>query len=256
MAHELQIKVDRDKLKLQELRALFDNLKPWHHLVYVHGIPTKIESAWGEPLDHPLALWKKIKPCLPVLHDKKILDVGCNDGFFVFKCRQLGASSVLGVEVSPHFYNHAVLLNKILRLGNCEFKLLSAYDIEPSLGSFDITLLLGVFYHLKNPLKALEKISAVTTELLILESAIRNSNIDIANRKNGVMGEPMMEFVNQPTEAQEPGPNWWIPNTECLCSIMQFCGFSSVEVCDEYILPPPTMKNTYGRVLLIGKKDC
>jgi 2-polyprenyl-3-methyl-5-hydroxy-6-metoxy-1,4-benzoquinol methylase len=73
----------------KDLRILFDSLKPWHHLIYVDGIPTKTESAWGEPLEHPIPLWNKVKPLLPDLHGKRILDIGCNDGFFYLSVESL-----------------------------------------------------------------------------------------------------------------------------------------------------------------------
>ncbi len=98
----------------KDLRELFDSLKPWHHLIYVNGIPTKTESAWGEPLEHPIPLWKKIKPLLPNLQNKRLLDIGCNDGFFLFETRKLGASQAVGIEAAPRFYNHAKLINEML----------------------------------------------------------------------------------------------------------------------------------------------
>src|SRR6059058_927348 len=105
------------QLSSEELRALFDSMKPWHHLIDVHGVPTKTEPAWGDDLDHPRALWEQVSPLLPDLNGKRVLDVGCNDGFFLFACRRLGAQEVVGIEVQQHYYDHAVLVNRLLGLG-------------------------------------------------------------------------------------------------------------------------------------------
>ena len=243
------------RLSVQKLRFLFDSLKPWHHLIYVHGVPTKIESAWGEPIDHPQGLWEKVKPTLPDLGEKRILDVGCNDGFFVFESRKLGAKSAVGIEVEDHFYQHATLVSDLLDLGGIEFLKMSAYDIDSiRLNLFNITFFLGVFYHLKNPMAVLERLSAVTTEMIIVESAIRNSIVDFKNHKKGIMGEPVIEFNEQPPNIYEPSPNWWLPNTECICAMLRFCGFTIIEILDEYILESPQPKDIFGRVLIQAKK--
>src|SRR5436190_11418567 len=109
----------------EELRELFDSMKPWHHLIEVDGVPTKVEPAWGDDLDHPRALWQRVEPLLPSLDGKRVLDVGCNDGFFLFACRRLGAREVVGVEAQQHFYDHAVLVNELLGLDGITVELMS-----------------------------------------------------------------------------------------------------------------------------------
>ncbi len=247
---------DRSETQREDLRKLFDGLKPWHHLIDVHGVPTKTESAWGEPLDHPIPLWEKVSRLLPPLHGEKVLDIGCNDGFFVFECKKSGAEHVVGIEADLHFYRHAALINDLLGWGGIEIKNMSAYDIQPSLGSFDITLLLGVLYHLKNPMDVLGKLSAITTDIMIVESAVRNSKEDINNRKEGKLSLPVMEFVgNAPLASGYEGAwNWWAPNTECICAMLKLSGFHTVDVAEEYLLEPPQPKNVFGRALISAKK--
>jgi tRNA (mo5U34)-methyltransferase len=86
----------------EELRQLFDSMKPWHHLIDVGGLPTTTESAWGEYLEHPRDLWENVAKLLPDLEGRRVLDVGCNDGYFLFACRRLGAAEVVGIETSEH----------------------------------------------------------------------------------------------------------------------------------------------------------
>ncbi len=133
---------------------------------------------------------------------------------------------------------------------------MSAYDIDSSLGTFDITLLLGVFYHLKNPFLLLEKLSEITNEMIIIETAIRNSKEDSENRKLGKMGIPVMEFIEQPyrPKTYEGTWNWWAPNVECVCAMLRTVGFSRVDIIDEYILMPPRQPNAFGRAIVKGLK--
>ena len=241
-----------------ELRELFDSMKPWHHLIDVHGVPTKTEPAWGEYVDHPKLLWQDVKAVLPDLEGKRVLDVGCNDGFFLFACRRLGAEEVVGLEVHPHYFNHAVLVNRLLDLGGIDVRQMNAYDVGEELGQFDVTLALGLIYHLKNPFLFVERVGAITSGTIIVETAIRNSTVDRDNRAGGVAGVPSMDFVENPPEELNPegGPNWWVPNTECVSALLRVCGFPHTTVGSETILEPgPHRKsNEFGRAIVVGSK--
>jgi tRNA (mo5U34)-methyltransferase len=259
----------KDEIRRDELRALFDSLKPWGHLMYVQGVPTKTESKWGEPIEYPVMLWDKIKPLLPDLRGKTVLDVGCNDGFFAFECRRLGASRVMGIEGDSLAIKHANLVNGLLGLGDIDFKHMTVYDIDSSLGAFNVTLFLGVLYHLKSPMLVLEKLSSITSETIIVDSAIRNSMVDIENRRMKIKGEPVMEFNEQVyiphmtdramlddfsyTPVYEGAFNWWLPNTECICALLRSCGFKKAEVMDENILPPQRTE-VFGRAIVVAHK--
>jgi tRNA (mo5U34)-methyltransferase len=241
-----------------ELRELFDSMKPWHHLIEVQGVPTKTEPAWGESLDHPRRLWEDVSGLLPKLEGKRVLDVGCNDGFFLFACRRLGAEHVVGVETHEHFFNHALLVNQLLDLGGITVHRMSAYDVGEALGQFDVTLALGLIYHLKSPFLFLERVAAITTSTIVVETAIRNSNEDRDNRKRGVAGAPAMDFVENPPSQLHPegGANWWAPNTECVEAMLRVCGFPWTSVASEFILTagPKRTPTEFGRAIIVGSK--
>jgi tRNA (mo5U34)-methyltransferase len=242
-----------------ELRELFDSLKPWLHLIDVHGVPTKTEPAWGEYLEHPRHLWEEVSELLPDLAGKRVLDVGCNDGFFLFACRRLGAEEVVGIETDEHFVNHAALVNRLLDLGGIIVHRMSAYDIGETLGRFDVTLALGLIYHLKSPLFFFERVAPITSSMIVVETAVRNSNEDRANRERGVPGAPAMDFIENPPAQLHPegGPNWWVPNTECVQAMLRACGFSHTTVASEFILTPgPDREPTeFGRAIVVGEKS-
>jgi tRNA (mo5U34)-methyltransferase len=241
-----------------ELRTLFDSVRPWHHLIEVHGVPTKTEPAWGEELDHPRRLWEEVSGLLPDLKGKRVLDVGCNDGFFLFACRRLGAEQVVGVEAHEHFFNHAVLVNELLDLGGITVHQMSAYEVGEAFDEFDVTLALGLIYHLKSPFLFLERVAAITTSTIVVETAVRSSNEDRDNRRRGIASAPAMEFVENPPAELHPegGANWWAPNTECVEAMLRVCGFPHTAVASEFILTPgPKRRPTeFGRAIVVGSK--
>jgi tRNA (mo5U34)-methyltransferase len=99
---------------------------------------------------------------------------------------------------------------------------LNVYDIRKDrIGEFDIVLFMGVLYHLRHPLLALERVCEVTRDIAIIESHIIDRMRDA--------DEPMMEFY----EFDELGgqyDNWWAPNVECMAQMTRSAGFARVEL--------------------------
>ena len=87
-----------------------------------------------------------------------------------------------------------------------------------SIGSYDVVLFLGVLYHLKNPMSVLERLCAVTNEMMIIESHYE----DICRRTPVARFYPGAELNNDPT-------NWWGPNKKCLEDMLSVAGFRRVE---------------------------
>jgi tRNA (mo5U34)-methyltransferase len=155
---------------------------------------------------------------------KSVLDIGAWDGFFSFEAERLGASKVLATD---HFcwsgpgwgtkqgfdYAHERLKSSVLSLD------FDVFDLDPRiLGQFDIVLFLGVLYHLKDPFGGLERASAMTHDLLIVETETAFDNLDI----------PVMRYFRGAELNNDP-TNFWAPNTRCLESMLREIGFKRFE---------------------------
>jgi tRNA (mo5U34)-methyltransferase len=101
-------------------------------------------------------------------------------------------------------------------------------ELSPErVGTFDVVLLLGVLYHMRHPLLALERAASVTRELLIVETA------------TDLMWLPRPAAAFYPTDElglADPG-NWWAPNIAGLVGLLRAAGFAEVEVASSYGLP-------------------
>ena len=152
------------------------------------------------------------------LSGKSLLDIGCWDGFYSFESERRGAR-VASVDCwrPENFFKACAALNS-----RTEFHELSVYDVtKERLGSFDIVLFLGVLYHLRHPLLALEQVCEVTRDLAVIETHVIDNIYDSRN--------PVMEFY----EFDELGgqyDNWWGPNVECLTKMARAAGFARVEL--------------------------
>ena len=152
------------------------------------------------------------------LAGKRVLDIGCWDGFYSFETEQRGAR-VTSVDCwrPENFFKAKAALQS-----QAEFHELSVYDVtKERLGAFDIVFFLGVLYHLRHPLLGLEQVCEVTRDFAIIESHV----VD----KLHATADPVMEFY----EFDELGgqyDNWWGPNVECLSRMARSAGFARVEL--------------------------
>lgn len=100
------------------------------------------------------------------------IDIGCHEGYFSFEMADK-VRSVIGLDVREQSIEKAELIRALKNVRNVAFKVGSCYDLKDfSDNEFDLTLFLGVLYHLDNPLDALRNIARITREQCIIETQI------------------------------------------------------------------------------------
>jgi tRNA (mo5U34)-methyltransferase len=169
------------------------------------------------------------------LSGKRALDIGTWDGPVAFELERRGASVVALDVQDPN--DTGFNATREIRQSKVEYIQASVYELTRVLSApFDLICYLGVFYHLKDPVKAFEEISAVLEpdgEAIFEGECLRNyaENLD---------GEPISgEFVARladsdlPLALCAPGqfkerPNWFIPNLACLKSWAQAGGLEII----------------------------
>jgi tRNA (mo5U34)-methyltransferase len=220
----------------EEILAELVRLQPWFHRIDLGGgLYTKTESVMGEPVDHPAGPWETIKKCLPEdLSGKSVLDVGCNAGFYAIEAKRRGAARVLGVDGQRQHVRQAVFVRKVLGL-DIEYRRMNVYELtRRAVGEFDITLALGLIYHLKHLVLALENLYEVTRELLVVETAImppeRTPESFLHPLGETEMRLHTLAFVENATGAKEQVFNWFLPGVEALKGLLRSTGFEEVEV--------------------------
>jgi tRNA (mo5U34)-methyltransferase len=158
------------------------------------------------------------------LHGRRVLDIGAWDGFFSFEAERRGASHVIAMdnysaEMAAFDQRSGFHLAKRALNSRVEPVELDVYNLSSRrFGAFDLVLFLGVLYHLRDPLIALERIREVTSWLCILET-----HVDLLDCPHPAMlFYPGAELNNDKT-------NWWGPNTQCVSAMLRSAGFSRVE---------------------------
>src|SRR5215208_1707917 len=139
----------------EQIRQRVDELGAWFHNLNLHGVQTAPNHFLG---DYPANKWSAFATAIPAdLRGRTVLDVGCNAGFYSIEMKRRGADRVVGVDHDPDYLEQARFAAEVSGV-EIEFRELSAYDVAALGERFDVVLFLGVLYHLRHPLLALDLI--------------------------------------------------------------------------------------------------
>jgi tRNA (mo5U34)-methyltransferase len=157
---------------LASLREAVAALGPWFHNIDLGGgVMTAPEHFLG---DYPAVKWRRFSDAIPAdLSGRTVLDIGCNAGFHSLQMKARGAARVLGIDADPDYLRQARFAADTIGV-EIEFAEMSVYDVAALREQFDIVLFLGVLYHLRHPLLALDLIREhVVRDLFVCQSMQR-----------------------------------------------------------------------------------
>lgn len=201
------------------LRAQIDALGPWFHNLHLPGgVQTAPDHFLGG--DFPSFKWQQIKPFVPEdLHGWRVLDVGCNAGFYSLELARRGAL-VLGIDADEHYLAQARWAARQFGLeSRVEFRRMQVYDLAREDTGFELVWFMGVFYHLRYPLLALDLLARRTRRLMMFQTltmpgdSVYEATRDCAIDDRAALlesGWPRMAFIEHRL-AGDP-TNWWAPN--------------------------------------------
>jgi tRNA (mo5U34)-methyltransferase len=216
---------------LQEIETKISELGPWFHNLSLSGVQTAPNHFLG---DYPSAKWQNFQHVIPNdLRGMTVLDVGCNAGFYSIEMKRRGATRVLGIDHDEQYLEQARFAAKVLDL-DIAFERMSVYEV-PRLGErFDLVLFMGVFYHLRYPLLALDLLRHfVTKDRFLFQSMLRGSRTGVEVAEDYPFSEraifdkpgfPKMHFIEK--DYSNDPTNWWIPNRACAEAVLRSAGFT------------------------------
>jgi tRNA (mo5U34)-methyltransferase len=140
----------------------------------------------------------------------------------------------MGIDVDPHYLRQAHWAARQFNLEHAvEFRQMQVYDLAHIKDAFDLVLFMGVFYHLRYPLLALDIVSEKVRRMMIFQSLtvpgmkVYNDTLDHDIDDREVLnkeGWPRMAFIEH-RFAGDP-TNWWVPNHACVEAVLRSSGFS------------------------------
>lgn len=198
----------------EAIRALIEGTRWYHIIELAPGISTPGTNNCSETLRRLDAL-RLPRDCLGL----RVLDIGTRDGFFAFEMEKRGAQ-VVGIDYAAPDATGFSAAARVLG-SDVEYRVQNVYELDPQQhGSYDIILFLGVIYHLRNPLLALDRIRSVAKEgaSLLLESQIATER---PVRESKL---PLWQFCPRDSLAGDASNNW-TPNLPGLLKVLEEAQF-------------------------------
>ncbi|MCQ3928908.1 MAG: hypothetical protein DPW16_00490 [Chloroflexi bacterium] len=177
-----------------EIRRLVDSFTGWYHRI---TLPGGIVTPGTNHSEHTLAELDALglpQDCTGL----RVLDISCRDGFFTFELERRGAE-VVGIDYVQVENTGFPIASKILG-SKATYLVENIYNLSPEIhGTFDIVLFLGLLYHLRNPMLAIEHVRSVTKlgGKVFVESHLIDNFVTLPNGTSAKLADvaPLLENV-------------------------------------------------------------
>ena len=215
------VNIDMDESIIKWIRHQVDAEIYWFQKIEV--LPGIFSPGWSDPVVEKLPYFG-----LPAdLTGKRVLDIGCAEGFFSFEAEKRGAREVIGIDSFPDSVRR-FNITKAARQSNATAFPMNVYDLEPKrLGTFDVVLFYGVFYHLKHPQYALERIRSICTGDLLFQTHMYE--------EPAIKGIPWAKYYphgmmsGSKNELFDP-TIFWLFNSACCLAMLDHVGFTDMKI--------------------------
>ncbi|MFD1745554.1 TIGR04290 family methyltransferase [Rhizobium helianthi] len=254
--------MDQGHNETPRVKRRIEELGPWFQNLKIGGLQTAPDHFLG---DYPTFKWKGFAHVLPEdLEGRSVLDVGCNAGFYAFEMKKRNAGHVLGIDTDERYLAQARFVAEESGL-DVEFRRMSVYETPALRERFDLVLFMGVLYHLRHPLLALDLLwEHVVGDRMLFQCLQRGDERTPALEENYDFSEwslfdrpdyPKLFFVEE-RYASDP-TNWFIPNTAAMEAMLRTSGFRIVdhperevyllERCDRHYAVEPAPVGRHGQ---------
>lgn len=181
------------------------------------------------------------------------LDIGCHEGFYSIAMAKQGVGRVLGVDVREDNLRKARFVAEMLNHPNISYHRANCEQLSASeIGQFELTLFLGVLYHLENPMLCLRNLASVTKELAVIETQVIDEAEGMTEWGARAWTRPyqgVLAVIDESGEfdtgIQETGgtPVALCPSPKALTFLLRHAGFRKVEM----VPPPPGAYEQHAR---------
>lgn len=199
---------DQFSLVLEAIKSLH----PWRKGPF-KLLGHEIDAEWRSNLK-----WDRISPALGELRGRQILDVGCGNGYYMFRAAAQDPGLVLGLDPSVAFYFAFELMQRYLQMPNLQYDRLGYQHLYVFDKAFDIALCMGILYHHRSPVEILR--SLLSTLKVGGFAIIESQSID---------GEGSMALFPEDRYAKARNV-YFIPTKDCLINWVKRAGFKNVEL--------------------------
>jgi tRNA (mo5U34)-methyltransferase len=196
-----------------DIKHSYEGLIPWRKGPF-NMFDTTIDSEWQSFMK-----WNRIEQHLPELKDKTILDVGCGNGYYMFKMLQQSPFLVMGIDPGLLQTIQFWSIDKYINSGMAVLPL-SIQDMPKSLNCFDVVFSMGVLYHRKSPIHHIKELANCL-----------NSNGQLVIETLIIDGDENSCLIPTGRYAQMRNV-WFLPSIKMLEIMLARCGFKNISCID------------------------
>jgi len=198
-----------------QLRDALMKLAPWRKGPFQLG-ELFLDAEWRSDLK-----WQRLESHLPALEGKRVLDVGCGNGYYLYRMANLGADWVAGIDPFLRYFFQFAALQKYLAVERLSFMPVAFQRIPVLENYFDVLFCLGVLYHQRSPLDFLGQ----------LRRFVR-ANGTVVIETLTIEGEGSVALFPRDRYAKMRNC-YFLPTARCLLHWLERAGFRDMRVVDE-----------------------
>ena len=212
---------DKDAIQIKETALL---MKPWRKGPF--GINDLfIDSEWQSQIKYNL-----LEPYFD-LKDKIVGDIGCNNGYYLFRMLSQQPKKLIGFDPSAIYYSQFQFMNHFIQ-SDIVYELLGVEHVEFYEHKFDTLFCLGVLYHRSDP-------------VAMLKSLYKGLNKGGELILDTFMIDGKDEICLTPKERYSKIPNiYFVPTVPALINWCHRAGFSEVEVLETKVTESNEQRKT------------
>ena len=203
---------DLSDSQFELLKKAVDQMHPWRKGPF-RLFDYEVDAEWCSNLK-----WDRVLPALGEMRGRKILDLGCGNGYYMYRAAAHQPAAVLGMDPSVQFYYMFELMQRYLRLENLQYERLGLQHLHLFDQVFDIAMCMGILYHHRNPIDILRN----------LRQTIRVGGFAIIECQT-IPGDGTIALFPEDRYAKARNV-YFMPTADCLINWVRRAGFKEVEL--------------------------
>lgn len=220
------VTVDGNCDNLEQLQRSLKGLMPWRKGPYKFA-DILIDAEWRSDLK-----WQRVLPHLSSLENRRILDIGCGNGYHCWRMLEQSPSMILGIEPSVLFNMQFQAVQKYLQRPDIHLLPIGIENMPDDMGWFDTVFSMGVFYHRKSPFDHLYQLKGLLAPggELCLETLVIDDS-------DGNVLVPKGRYARMNNV-------WFLPSADELMKWVNRCGFEEVKIVDITVTTTDEQRST------------
>ncbi|TNE98132.1 MAG: tRNA 5-methoxyuridine(34)/uridine 5-oxyacetic acid(34) synthase CmoB, partial [Deltaproteobacteria bacterium] len=197
-SNHVRVCAEVDHQRMEKIKLKAEQLIPWRKGPFdLFGM--EIDAEWRSDKK-----WERLEKVVDNLKGKRVLDIGCNNGYFMFRMAHQNPEFVLGIDPVVPYWSQFKFINHFAKCDNLEMELLGVEDCVHMDKLFDVVFSMGIIYHHRNPIQ----------QLLDIKKAMKPGG-QLILETIGIPGDEPVALFPEDRYAKMRNV-WFVPTLSCL----------------------------------------